>query len=68
MQNNSYYSFSIFSRIEWNIERLIWIAFYKNTRNNKCKIQILPKDIVKEIIKMIGNNSTKSLLSSLWKK
>ena len=32
--------------IDWKIERLLWIAFYKNENNESCLIQLLPKDIL----------------------
>ena len=38
------------NHVDWNIERQIWIAFYKNNKNNKCFIDLLPKDIVKKIL------------------
>ena len=54
--------------LEWKIIRLIWIAFYKNKSNvsnnvnNKitrdcwdCWVAYLPKDIIKYMIKFIGN-------------
>ena len=44
-------------RIEWNIERIIWIAFYQNKDNKKCLIQLLPKDIVKKILALLVSPS-----------
>ena len=43
-------------RNKWEILRLIWIGFYKNDNvsNSKCKLHLLPKDIINHIIKMIG--------------
>ena len=38
---------------EWQQERLIWIAFYKNNENEKCLINLFPKDIVKEILRFV---------------
>lgn len=57
MHDNDYESFDLFSYcgfIEWNIVRLIWIAFLKNDDNDKCMIRLLPKDIVNHVIKFLG--------------
>ena len=35
---------------EWKIEKLLWIAFYKNEKNEKCLIATLPKEIVTHIV------------------
>ena len=43
--------------ISWDIERLIWIAFYKNNNNNinnGCLLAKLPKDLIKCIIGFVG--------------
>ena len=38
----------------WNIERVIWIAFYKNEDNTECNFwPNLPKVIVAEILKFV---------------
>ena len=34
----------------WTVERLLWIAFLKNTTNKLCKIGLLPKDLVQHLI------------------
>ena len=50
--------FFVFKNYEWNnIIRYIWIGFYKNNNkyNKKCYICLLPKDIVKHLIKYIAN-------------
>lgn len=36
------------------IERIIWIAFYKNHKNNKCLIKNLPKDLIHCILHLLG--------------
>ena len=36
--------------IPWNLERHIWIAFWKNENNDNCYIQNLPKDVVTHIL------------------
>ena len=38
---------------QWKIVRLIWIAYFKNSKNKICLFTILPKDIVQHIIKLI---------------
>ena len=40
--------------IEWDVARLIWIAFYKNEKNKQCFIRKLPKDLVKYILSLLG--------------
>ena len=40
--------------VEWNKIRQIWIGFYKNNKNINCFIHLLPKDIVKYIIKLVA--------------
>ena len=40
--------------IEWEIARLIWIAFYKEENNDKCLIANLPKDLIKYILNLLG--------------
>ena len=42
---------------KWNIERLIWIAFYKNDKNNQCIIDKLPKDVVLFILTFLSLGS-----------
>ena len=41
--------------IEWQIERLIWIAYFNNDKNNKCLLNQLntPKDIIHCILKFL---------------
>ena len=38
------------NQLQWEIERLVWIAFYHNEKNEKCFISTLPKDIIKNYI------------------
>ena len=42
------FSLPIYQELEWNIQRLLWIAHYKY--DSKCNLSQLPKDIIKEII------------------
>ena len=45
--HNKNYILNIYSHyVESKIERTIWIAFYKNDKNEKCLIKNLPKDLV----------------------
>ena len=40
----------VFDTIEWKLERIIWIGYYKNDQNNhdnhQCLLAKLPKDVV----------------------
>ena len=36
--------------VMWEVERIMWIGFYKNESNKNCKLRNLPKDIVIEIL------------------
>ena len=56
MQDTRCAYFKIFTDIlEWKIVRLIWIAFYKNEKNDKCLINTLPKDIITNyVLKLVG--------------
>ena len=40
--------------ITWDVARIIWIGFEKNETNNKCLIGMLPKDVVRYILNMLG--------------
>ena len=58
MEEQNYFGFQLFKPgLSWKIERVIWIGFYKNDKNNECKIDLLPKDIVKVILDMLPNQS-----------
>ena len=58
MQEKNYFHFNIFKHgLSWEMERMIWIGFYKNENNKKCRIQLLPKDIVKVILNMLSSES-----------
>ena len=37
----------------WNVIRLIWIGYLKNKKNKKCRLQSLPKDIIKKILSLL---------------
>ena len=55
LQERQHFIFDIIKHyIEWNVARLIWIAFYKNSKNNKCLIKQLPKDLVIYILLFLG--------------
>lgn len=49
---------AISTNIAWNIERIIWIAFYQNHENKQCLIQLLPKDIVNKILHLLHSYSS----------
>ena len=64
--NHIVYSLDFIQSIDWDIERLLWIAFYKNchiysddnnTDNNNnrnlCYLNQLPKDIIVKIIHLL---------------
>ena len=38
--------------IEWDVERIIWLAYHKNATNVNCKLSILPKDLIRSILAM----------------
>ena len=55
LQYQQQFIFDIYAdSIEWNIERIIWIAFHKNVNNKHCLFAKLPKDLVRKIIRLIG--------------
>ena len=41
---------------EPSIERIIWIGFYKNDKNDQCLIKTLPKDLILFILLLLGKN------------
>ena len=45
------------------MERIIWIAFYKNNTNDKCFIKILPKDIILYILYFLGKKPLREMES-----
>lgn len=55
MQCNKHFLMPIYTNyIDWDIARLIWIAFYKNSENKNCFIHSLPKDIVFLVFDFVG--------------
>ena len=46
MLNNGGFKQVYFRQIVLKQERIIWIGFYKNGKNNQCLIHLLPKDII----------------------
>ena len=52
---------AIVHSIRWSDERIIWIGFYNNKNNNKCLIQLLPKDIVLLVLRFLKVESQSSL-------
>ena len=41
------------SFLSWDIERMIWIGYYKNIDNDKCLITKLPKDVIVYLLEFI---------------
>ena len=57
LQGREHFIFDIIKHyIEWNAARLIWIAFYKNNKNDKCFIKQLPKDLIIYILNLLGRD------------
>ena len=55
LHDKNYFYFNIYiNYIDSKIERIIWIGFYKNNENAKCLIQTLPKDLIIEILCLLG--------------
>ena len=53
--DKNYCIFNVYTRyVESNIERIIWIGFYKNDKNDKCLIKNLPKDLVIYLLFLLG--------------
>ena len=42
-----------FQTIDWNIARLVWIAYYKNDQNEQCFWNMLGKDVIKLILRLL---------------
>ena len=55
IQHHNYCTFNVYSSfLQWNIARIVWIGFYKNRENGNCFLDLLPKDVVKYIIKFLA--------------
>lgn len=55
LQRRKHFIFDIHvDYVEWNVARIIWIAFYKNRHNSNCFIGQLPKDLIKSILDLVG--------------
>ena len=51
----NYCFFHIYTHnISSKVEKLIWVAFYKNENNNKCLIKKLPKELIIDILRLLG--------------
>ena len=48
--DKEYFVFDLCATMLWKIERLIWIAYLKEEKNDKCYFNKLPKDLVKKIL------------------
>ena len=55
-QYENYFMFDILLG-KWDIERIIWIGFYKNDKNDNCLIDTLPKDTVQHILSFLSLRS-----------
>ena len=61
LQGLEHFVFDVYiNYIEWDIARIIWIAFYKNDKNEKCLISQLPKDLVKFVLGLLGRVVSRS--------
>ena len=59
IQNYNCFHFNLINYfIEWRIEKLLWIAFEKNNKNNDCFFDLLPKAVIKYILTFLNHNST----------
>lgn len=47
---------------EWKYERLVWIAFEKNTKNKSCLLPKLPKEVIKLILEFLKTTSLDQLI------
>ena len=58
IQDRKYSTFDIGSHyVGSNVEKIIWIAFYKNDDNEACLLAKLPKDLIILILKLLGKRS-----------
>ena len=57
VQDKNYCLLNIYAHyVESKIERIIWIGFYKNDKNDKCLIKNLPKDLVLYVLQLLGKD------------
>ena len=50
MHDYNYMAFKIYiDLLTWDIERILWIAYYKNGNNKSCLFDYLAKDVLKFI-------------------
>ena len=60
VHKDNYCVFNIYAHfIEAKIERIIWIAFYKNNDNDQCLIKRLPIDLILYILFLLGKQAMK---------
>ena len=50
-ENWCLFSLKMYHQLEWDVQRLLWIAHYKY--DDKCVISMLPKELVKKIIDLL---------------
>ena len=66
-QKKKYCLFNIYKYyVSYNIERIIWIGFYKNETNGKCLMNKLAKDLIIYILHFVGKRD-QSMFSSYIK-
>ena len=65
---NKYIIFNLQNYLVWDIERVIWIAFYQNNTNDRCYIKQLPKDVVQEILKMLKEINIIQIFETVMKR
>ena len=54
--SNIHYRLCISTNIDWKLQRIVWIGFYKNdaAQKNACYIALLPKDVVKYVLSFVS--------------
>ena len=46
--------YTVRHRIKWDVIRVIWIGFYKNTDNDDCKFDCVGKDTIMYMLQFLG--------------
>ena len=52
-QHKHYINFGLILKPDWNIIRLLWIGYLKNTKNDLCYFKNLSKDVILLIIDLL---------------
>lgn len=45
--------------LQWKIERIVWIGYYKNENNFQCFWKLVPKDLVNHILSFLNTKNSK---------